>query len=167
MEPWPITLGLIVAGILVLIPIVMIGRLIFQIITSGIEQRRAESRKITVAIPDLGEFSTTDNKIWCGEVQALVVTLTTPGGAPTEPLILQCKSVLNRLPELMTLAKSYLAEHEDMTWLQDGFAAFEPHGVDFDSASRFVVETNHPSDPDGIYRVEFLDGVAVDSCRDD
>jgi len=164
---WPITLGLIVAGILVLIPIVMIGRLIFQIITSGIEQRRAEWRKITVAIPDLGKFSTTDNELWCGEVEGLAVSIRTPGGAPTEPSIRQFKSVLDRLPALMTLTKAYLAEHEDMTWLESGAAGFEPYGINFETGANFVVESTHPSDPDGVYRVTFRNDVAVSSGRDD
>jgi hypothetical protein len=164
---WPVIVLFIVVAVLVLIPVVMVGKLVYGIIAALIEHRRAEARKVTVPVPGLGEFSTTDDKLWFGEIRGLQVTLESAGKPPSELQGKQVTSVLDQLPSLMERAKVYLAEHEDMSWLEGGAAAFEPFGLDWESETSFVLESTHPGDSDGIYRVEFRNGVPVSSGRDD
>lgn len=169
MYTWPVIIGLIVVVILALIPIVMIGWVIYGIIASLIEDRRAEARKVTAVVPGLGAFSTTDDRRWCGEVRGLEVILVSAGSPPTQRQAGQLTRVLDQLPSLMARAQAYLAEHEDiMSWLEGGAAEFEPFGIDdFESESSFVLLSTHPSDSDGIYSIEFQNGTAVDYGRDD
>ena len=167
MYTWPVIVLMVVVAVLVLIPVVMVGKLVLDIVGALIEHRRAEARRETVTVPGLGEFSTTDNRLWFGQVRELQVSLESVAGPPSE---LQAKGVtlvLDQLPSLMARAKAYLAEHEDMSWLDGGADAFEPFGLEWASESSFVLQSIHPSDSDGIYRVEFRDGVAVSSGRDD
>src|SRR5690349_20660900 len=116
----------------------MVGRLVYGIIASLIEYRRAEARKVTVTVPGLGQLSTTDDKLWFGEIRELQVTLESAGKPPSELQAKQVLSVLDQLPSLMVRAKAYLAEHEDTSWLEGGAAAFEPFGLDWESESSFV-----------------------------
>jgi len=164
---WLVNVGLIIAAILVLIPVVMAGKLLFATISSGIELRRAESRRVSVAIAGLGTFTTTDNCVWFGEVRALQISIMSPGTPPTSAQVAQLLSTLNEMHSLMNRARAFLANHEDMSWLEGGAAGFEPYGIDFESGSDFALESTHASDPDGVYRVEFCNGVAVSSGRDD
>lgn len=106
-------------------------------------------------------------RFWEGKVRDLLVTLNSPSGPSTPKQSQELLSVLDRLPSLVVRAREFLTKHEDMSWLEGGAAGFEPYGIDFKSESDFVLESVHPSDPDGIYRVEFLNGMAVSSARDD
>jgi len=166
-DTWPVIVGLVIVAFLILIPVVMAGQMVYGIIASWVEHRRAEARRITVTLPGLGEFSTTDNALWFGEVRQLQVSLESEGHPPTEKQVKQLTAVLDQLPLLTSRAKAWLAEHEDLSWLAGGAAAFEQLGIDFESESRSVLELIHPDDTDGIYRVEFRNGKAVSSGRDD
>lgn len=167
MYTWPIILGLIVAAILLMIPLIMIGQLVYNIVTSSAEQRRAEARRGSANLPGLGVFSTTDDLCWTGEVRGLLITFSCSDGVPTAIHASMIISTLDQILSLMSRAKAYLAEHEDMSWLEGGAAGFEPYGIDFETGANFVLESTHPSDPDGVYRVEFYNGIAVGSGRDD
>ena len=159
-----VTLGLIVA---VALPVVMVGALIYRIFVSHLEIRQAETRKVTTRVANLGEFSTTDNKLWIGEVRGLQVILESPGQPPTQLQASQALALLDDLPSLMERAKSYLAEHEDTSGLNGGARNFEGYALIPESSTTFVLELSHPADADGVYRVEFRDGVPVSSARDD
>jgi hypothetical protein len=167
LDPWPVIVGLIVAAALVLIPVVMVGKLAFGIVAAFVEHRRAEERRVTVIVPGLGEFSTTGNGVWFGKVRQLQVSLRSDTQPPSELQAKEVASVLDELPSLMAHAKAYLAVHEDVSWLKGGADEFEPFGLDWESRLNFVLESIHPSDADGVYRVEFRDGVPVSCGRDD
>lgn len=167
MSTWLVTVGLIIVAILVLIPTVLIGNVVYGIITSWIEHRRAEARRVTVTVPGLGQFSTTDNALWYGEVRGLQVSVISEGHPPTQTHADEVMAVMDQLPGLMSRIRSHLSEHEDMSWLEGGAEGFEPFGVDVKSATHFVIDSMHPSDPDGMYFVEFRDGVIIASGRDD
>jgi hypothetical protein len=160
-----VIVGLIAVAVLVLIPLVMVGRLVYGIVSGYREYRRAESRKVTRSVPNLGEFSTTDNKLWIGDVRGLQVILESPGQLPTELQASQVLGLLDDLPALMEKAKTYLLEHGDISGLHGG--AFEPYGLEPANSTAFVLELTHSADMDGVYRVEFRDGVPVSSGRDD
>jgi hypothetical protein len=162
-----VMVGLIVAAVLVLIPVVMIGRLIYGIFAGYRDYRRAEARKVTTTVHGLGEFSTTDNRLWIGEVRGLQVFLESPEQRPTDLQARQVLALLDDLPALTERAKSYLAEHEDTSWLNGSSGTFEPYGLEPESSTAFVLELTHSADSDGVYRVAFRDGMPVSAGRDD
>ncbi len=167
MDDWLVIVLVIVGLIAMLIPVVMVGRIVYAIIAGIRDDRHAEARRITKMVPELGEFSTTDNCLWFGYVRGLQVTLDCPGEPPTEAHAKRVRVLLDQLPALVDKAQVYLAAHEDMSWLTGDAAGFEPFGIEPEACSEFVLELIHPSDPDGVYRVEFRDGVPVSSGRDD
>lgn len=167
MNDWYVIVGLIVAAVLVLIPVVMIGRLVFAIVVDYREYRRAEARRVTATVPNLGEFSTTDNKLWFGEVRGQQLILETHGQPPSDSRARQVLTLLDDLPNLTERATTYLIALADMWWLKDSNGAFEPYGLEPHPDGAFVLELTHPADMDGVYRVEFRDGVPVSSGRDD
>jgi hypothetical protein len=160
-----VIVGLIAVAALLLIPVVMVGRLVYGIVSGHREYRRAEARKVTRSVPTLGEFSTTDYRVWIGDVRGLQVILESAGHPPTELQASQVRALLDDLLSLMEKAKTYLFEHEDISGLNG--VEFEPFGLEPASSTDFVLELTHPADMDGVYRVEFRDGVPVSSGRDD
>lgn len=159
--------GLVVAAALILIPVVMITRLAYGIINGYREYRQSESRRVVSSVAGLGNFSTTDGTLWCGEVRGLEVILVSPEHAPSQLQSRQVLALLEELPALTEKARGYLADHEDMSWLDGGPASLEPCGLELESDSTFVLELTHASDPDVMYRVEFQNGRPVSSGRDD
>jgi len=155
--------GLIVVAILILIPVVMIGRLVAEIVKS----RRVEARKITRLMSGLGDFSTYDDKLWYGQVEGLGISLVSPGQPPTDFQSRQVRTILESRSRFMEQAKAYLVADENISLLPGAPEALEPYGFEIEDASRFVFELVHPADEDGIYRVEFKDGEPISSGRDD
>ena len=145
----------------------MVARLVIVIVLAWREHRHEEGRRRTCQVADLGEFTSTDGELWFGEVQELPVSLNTQGEPPTEFHAGQVRSLLEQLPRLVEQSRAYLAANEDCARLEGGAEGFEPCGLDFESDSSFVLEFGHPSDDDGIYRVEFESGQPVRSGRDD
>lgn len=157
--------GLLLCGVLVLIPVSMLARIIYDIIVGYREYKRAEQRRVTVSIPGLGDFSSTDNKFWQGVVREMCVCLD-HSGPPSEILAKQVITLLDNLPPWTEKARQYIAEHEDISWL-NGTQAFTVSGIEPMSDGSFILSLSHPEDPDGDYRVEFRDGQPVNCGRDD
>ena len=159
--------GLVVVAMLILIPVVMVGRIVAAVVQGCVEDRRAEARKITRPVEGLGDFSTYDNQLWFGEVEGIHISVVRVGESPTVEDSQRVRAILQDRPRLIAKAKGYLAAHEDVSALRGGADGFEQYGFDYDTTSRFVLELAHPEDPDGMYRVEFRDGEPVASGRDD
>jgi hypothetical protein len=162
-----VSVGLLVVAILVLIPVVMIVRLVWAIVHAYINDRRAESSKVTHYVSALGDFSSYDNRLWFGEVQGLQISIPTDGQPPNGSHTQQLRAILNDQSSLIEKAKKYLVAHDNASSFPGGAEAFQPYGIDFEDASAFVLEMVHPADQDGVYRVEFKDGDPVASGRDD
>jgi len=164
---WIVTLGLIACGMLALIPIAMIGKLVSSMVRESRRIRAAEARRVTAIVPGLGEFSSTDNELWGGQVSGVQVWLRTLGQPPTESQARQVLAILDDFPELVAKSCSYLVLHEDCSWLEGGAAEFKPYAIVPENEVSFVLELVHPADLDGVYCVTFRDGEPVDSARDD
>ena len=157
----------IVIAVLLLIPLGMIGRLLMAIISSIRQERQAQARKITRTVNGLGEFSTTDNELWLGNVQGLQVAILNPGRPPTESQASRVREILNDLPHLVENATAYVLVHEDSSWRDGDARAFEAYGLEPETETRFVLELTHPADLDGVYRVTFENGEPTNCARDD
>lgn len=156
-----------ILAIFVLILIVTVGRFVWAIASAHRDHKRKEARRVTGTVPSLGEFTTTDNQFWFGEVRGIYITLDSPNSAPGESHAKQVHALLDQLPALAEKATKFLAAHEDISWLTGGAGEFEPYGIDPQAEGVFVIEMTHPADVDGVYRVEFRDGIPVSSGRDD
>lgn len=159
--------GLVVAAGLVLIPIVMIGRVLIAIITESREARAAEARRVTRSVAGLGDFSSTDNELWLGDVAGLQVSLVTAGGPPTDTQAEQVRAIIADLPRLVDKSRTYLATQEDCARLGGRMADFQPYGIEPEDPSSFVLELTHADDVDGVYRVTFRGGQPISYARDD
>src|SRR5438445_12525190 len=93
--------GLLVAAVLVLIPIVIIARFVILFVSDVLARRAAETRKVTHAVPGLGQFETYDNETWFGDVKCLHVTLTSPAQPPTQIQPVQLTALVAALPRLV------------------------------------------------------------------
>ena len=160
-------LGAIVAAALLLIPVVIIARFVILFISDMFAHRAAEARKVTHAVPGLGQFDSYDNRIWSGDVEGVRVTLISPAQPPTQIQVDQLKAMLADLPRLVEIGRAYLSEHEDCSWLTGGPQLFEPFGLQIDDASTFFLELTHPADDDGLYTIQFRSGLPVNSGRED
>ena len=167
MDKWITALGLIVAAILVLIPVVMVARFVIAILLAWRDHRAEKAREVTHHVPGLGALTSTDGELWFGEVQELQVTLTTAGQPPTEAHATLVRGVLNDLPRLVELSRAYLLAHEDCSWLEGGAELFEVFGIEPEGRASLVLKLFHPADDDGMYNVEFQSGLPVSSGRDD
>ena len=169
MTDWFTGLLLITVVVLVLIPVVMVGRLVVQVASGFRRHRAAEAQRVTRVVPGLGEFSSTDGEIWSGVVQGLEITVRSWQEAPAGAQAEQVRAILGDLPALTDSGKAYLAAHEDLSWLAGGSAAFEPFGIDIDSEAplSFTLRLIHAADPDAMYWAKFVDGEPVQSGRDD
>lgn len=152
-----------VVVVLLALPVVMA---ICTVIVSSYRQRRAEARRIVMMVPNLGEFTSTDNQIWVGKVRDLQVILENPG-PPTDLQASWVLALLDNLPTVMDMAKRYLQGHGHFLQLDVDANILEAYGLEPLSADAFVLEMVHPADLDGIYRVEFRDGMPTDFGRDD
>ncbi len=166
MNNWPFILGLLVAAVLVVIPLCMIVWLVFRIVATGREIRRAEARRVTCELPGLGEFSTTDDERWFGDVEEVDVMIASKGQRPTEAQVARARALLDDLPRRIEQAREYLASQEDMSLLEGGSELFRPYGLELWSEDVFVIELVHPADF-GISRVEFEGGEPVGTGYDD
>ena len=166
MDKWT-AIGLVVTIALVAVPVVMIGRLAIAILMAWRDHRRDLAREVTHEVPGLGAFTSTDGELWFGEVQDLQVTLKTTGHPPTEAHAALVRDLLDDLPRLVELSRAYLWEHEDCSRFEGGAEQFEVCGMDPEDKSSFVLEFFHTADDDGTYRVEFENGLPVNSGRDD
>lgn len=165
-EGW-VTLGILAIAGLALIPVVLVGRVVLAMITESRKARAAEARRVTRNVPGLGEFSSTDDELWLGEVSGLQVMLTSRGRPPTDAQANQVRAIIADLAGLVAKSRAYLSAHEDCTWLEGGAAGFEPAAIEPGDAATFALEMAHPTDVEGVYRVTFRDGEPVASCRDD
>lgn len=108
-----LTLGLIAVAGLALVPIVMVGRVVFAIIMESREARAAEARRVTRHLPGLGEFSSTDDEFWVGEVSGLQIVLRSRGQPPSAKQADEIRMIIDDLPRLVEKARAYLGSHED------------------------------------------------------
>ncbi len=166
MNNWLFNLGLIVAAVLVLTPLCLIAWLVFRMAASGREVRRAEARRVTRNLPGLGEFSTTDDDLWFGEVDDVDVMILSEGQPPTEAQAARVRAILDEFSRLVEEAREYLASHEDMSLLEGGSELFRPYGLELWREDAFVIELVHPADF-GVFRVEFQGGEPVGTGYDD
>lgn len=160
-------IGVVVCVGLVLIPVTMVGHTVVTIVRDLREHRRAERRRVTQLVPRLGAFSSTDNTLWAGRVRGFTVWIENSGAPPTAEQASQLEAILDDLPRLAPICRAYIVEHEDL-WVSklvpERFVVESIHVV---APNEFTLEFAHPDDPDGVYRVEFRDGKAVASGRDD
>ena len=166
MDFWT-AIGLVVTGVLLLIPVAMIGWFVIGILIAWRDHRRDLTRQVAHEVPGLGTFTSTDGELWFGEVQDLQVALSTTGEPPTPGQAALVRELLGDLPRLVALSREYLISHEDSAELEGGAELFEPYGIEPEDRSTFVLELVHPSDADGVYRIEFENGRPVRSGRDD
>jgi hypothetical protein len=167
MHEWITVLGLVLTAALVLIPVVMVGRVVLAIVRDVRREREAKARKVVHAVPRLGELSSTDGRLWFGEVQGLQVSVISTGRPPDEAQTAQVRAIIAKLPRIVEQGKAYLLVHEDCSWLDGGPDRFGPLGIHVEDGADFVLELVHPADVDGVYRVEFREGEPVGSVRDD
>jgi hypothetical protein len=160
-------LGLAVVAFLVLIPVIVVGRFVFAILSAWREGRIEEARRVIHLVPGFGEFTSTDGELWFGEMQDLQVSPTTAGQRPTESQGAELRRLLANLPGLVEHSRAFLLVHEDCSRLAGSAELFEPCGLEFEHSSLFTLEIAHPADVDGVYRVEFRSGLPVSSARDD
>jgi len=134
------------------------------------QHRREEARRVTIRLEGFGDFTSTNDKYWSGEVDGKPVSIETDGGPPLSEQLEALRNLLNDLPRLTDVARAHLiAAGDSEGCLRDvdapgEFGFFSLHVKD---ALHFTVDMEHPDDPNGWYYVVFEDGVPLWSGRDD
>ncbi|MFG0253185.1 MAG: hypothetical protein ACF8NJ_09960 [Phycisphaerales bacterium JB038] len=166
MSDWLFVLGLIVAAVVVLAPVLMIAWLIVRSCRTGSEIRRAEAQRLTCDVPGLGEFITTDNELWLGTVENIDVLIETAGLPPDSGSVAAHRSLLDDLPKLRSRAADFLSEHDEQARLEGDPRRFGVAALELLKDGSCTLELAPPHDF-GVYRVEFRDGEPVSSAYED
>ncbi len=162
----PFGLTVICIGLIILIALICFAAYQIILMTYGIlsgwrEHRAAEARRLTVEIPGLGSFTSTDDELWEGTVGDLEVTFTCPGRAPDAREAGAYATAMARLPALETAARQRLVELVDLSRLAGGVASLHLWGIDLSAQGLKEIYFQHPDDY-GMFRVEFRGDVIID-----
>ena len=165
MGTW-VDIGWVVLAVLLLIPIVLIGRLAFGLFSAWRDSRLDDAARRTVAVPGLDSFESTDGVRWFGRVDGINVEISTGGEPPGASVTAPIRELLARLPRLGEEASAFL----NATWFAEsgrgGDVRVEPVGLEFESIGRFSVVMTESDDEDWSHTVVFHEGVPVESEHD-
>jgi hypothetical protein len=164
---WAWKIGLAFAVILLAIPVVMVGFMVFGIVQGYLEHRRRERSRVVHHIPSLGELWSWDRNLWFGDVNGVHICLTTQEQLPAADQVSTVRKLLDMAPELERLGQDFLSRNEECGGFDGGADGFALTGLDVEEDGSFTVQFGHESDSDGVYTVEFRGGLPVSSYRDD
>lgn len=166
--------GIVLLVILTIIFVVLVAIAAWWILSLAIgivraifESRRDRANTIEMDVPGLGKYQSSDNRTWYGHTRGIHVSRYTDGGPPTESQAAMINAILDAMSSTAELGRQYLRDNEECEWLEGGAELFKPEMLDAEDEKNFEVTFGHPADSDGLYVVEFSNGLPVSSKRCD
>jgi hypothetical protein len=150
-----ITLALLAVALAVVLPVVVLARVMLLSLLDRRRERAAEGRRVTRALPGLGDFTSTDGQLWFGEVDKLQVSIDTRAGPPGEEEVRRVRALIDDLPRIMGAARAYLAARPDSELEAGQLAELRPYELDLQDADEFALGMIIAADDTEVYSVGF------------